>query len=168
MKAAIRDENPVIFLEHKFLYSFSGLVPEENYVIPLSKCDVKREGSDVTVVAVGYMVWHAMSAARQLESEGIDVEVVDVRTLSPLDEETIRESARKTGRVVTVAEACRSYGPTGEWALVAMEGSFEYLHAPIVRVTGRNSPVPFADTIENGVWPSTGDVVKAIRHVMAY
>lgn len=168
LKAAIRDDNPVIFLEHKFLYSFSGLVPEEDYVLPLSRCDVKREGNDVTVVAVGYMVWHAMSAARQLEGEGVDVEVVDVCTLSPLDEETIRESARKTGRVVVVAEACRSYGPTGEWALVAMEGAFEYLHAPIVRVTGRNSPIPFADTIENGVWPSTSDVIKAIRHVMAY
>jgi pyruvate dehydrogenase E1 component beta subunit len=168
LKAAIRDDNPVIFLEHKFLYSFNGLVPEDDYVLPLSRCDVKREGTDVTVVASGYMVWHAMIAARFLESEGVDVEVVDVCTVSPLDEETIQNSARKTGRVVLVAEACRSYGPTGEWAVVAMEGAFEYLHAPVMRVTGRNSPIPFADSIENGVWPGTENVVEAIRHVMTY
>ena len=112
LKAAIRDDNPVIFLEQKFLYSFRGLVPEEDYVIPLGKCEVKREGQDVTVIASGYMVWHAMLAAKILEKDGISVEVVDVRTINPLDGETIGKSARKTGRVVLVAEACRSYGPT--------------------------------------------------------
>jgi pyruvate dehydrogenase E1 component beta subunit len=168
LKAAIRDDNPVIFLEHKFLYSFRGPVPEKDYVLPLSRCDVKRAGIDVTVVASGYMVWHAMQAARNFEARGVDVEVVDVRTISPLDEKTIGDSARKTGRVVLVAEACRSYGPTGEWAMVAMEHAFEYLHAPIVRVTGRNSPVPFADSIENGVWPETTDVERAIAEVMKY
>lgn len=168
MKAAIRDDNPVIFLEHKFLYSFRGLVPEEDYVLPLSQCDVKREGTDVTVVASGYMVWHAMLAARMLAEEGISVEVVDVRTISPLDEDTIGKSVRKTGRSVVVAEACRSYGPTGEWGMVIMEQAFDYLKAPIVRVTGRNSPVPFADSIEDGQWPDTDDVVNAIRKVMAW
>jgi pyruvate dehydrogenase E1 component beta subunit len=168
MKAAIRDDNPVIFLEHKLLYSFKGLVPEGDYVVPLSKCDVKREGKDVSVIASGFMVWHAMMAARQLAEEGISVEVVDVRTVSPLDEETIGKSVLKTGRAVLVAEACRSYGPTGEWAMVVMEHAFDYLQAPIVRVTGRNSPIPFADSLENGVWPSTGDVVDAIRKVMKY
>ena len=166
MKAAIRDDNPVIFLEHKFLYSFRGLVPEEDYVLPLSKCDIKREGSDVTVVASGYMVWHAMMAARMLVDEGISVEVIDVRTISPLDEDTIGESVRKTGRAILVAEACRSYGPTGEWAMVVIEQAFDYLQAPIVRVTGRNSPVPFADSIENGQWPDTSDVISAIHTVM--
>ena len=166
LKAAIRDDNPVIFLEHKFLYSFRGLVPEGDYTLPLGKCDVKRVGSDVTVIASGAMVWHAMAAASMLEQEGVSVEVVDVRTISPLDEVSIGESARKTGRVVVVAEACRSYGPTGEWAMVAMEQAFDYLQAPIVRVTGRHSPIPFADSIEAGVWPDTDDVVKAIRKVM--
>ncbi|RPJ51651.1 MAG: tungsten formylmethanofuran dehydrogenase, partial [Chloroflexi bacterium] len=99
---------------------------------------------------------------------GVSVEVVDVRTVSPLDEETIGQSARKTGRVVVAAEACRSYGPTGEWGMVVMEQAFEYLKAPIVRVTGRFSPIPFADSIEKGVWPETEDVYKAIRQVMAY
>jgi pyruvate/2-oxoglutarate/acetoin dehydrogenase E1 component len=168
MKAAIRDDNPVIFLEHKFLYSFRGLVPVEDYVLPLSQCDVKREGTDVTVVASGYMVWHSMMAARMLAEEGISVEMVDVRTISPLDEETIGESVRKTGRAVVVAEACRSYGPTGEWGMVITEQAFDYLQAPVVRVTGRNSPVPFADTIEDGQWPDTNDVVDAIRKVMAW
>jgi pyruvate/2-oxoglutarate/acetoin dehydrogenase E1 component len=107
-----------------------------------------------------------MAAAKMLAEEGLRVEVVDVRTISPLDEETIGRSARKTGRVVVAAEACRSYGPTGEWAMVAMEQAFDYLQAPIVRVTGRNSPIPFADSIEKGVWPETEDMVRAIRQVM--
>ncbi len=166
LKAAIRDDNPVIFLEHKFLYSFRGFVPEGDYVLPIGKCDIKREGKDVTVVCSGSLVWYAMAAAKMLEPEGISVEVVDVRTVSPLDEETIGRSARKTGRIVVAAEACRSYGPTGEWGMVVMEHAFDYLQAPIVRVTGRNSPIPFADSIEKGVWPETEDVVQAIRRVM--
>lgn len=168
LKAAIRDDNPVIFLEHKYLYAFRGLVPDEEYVIPLGEADVKRKGSDVTVVASGYMVWHAMLAAEQVANEGIDVEVVDVRTVSPLDRETIGNSVKKTGRAVMVAEACRSYGPTGEWAISAMESAFDYLRGPIVRVTGRDTPVPFADSIEAGVWPDTADVADAIRNVMAW
>lgn len=168
MKAAIRDDNPVIFLEQKFLYAFRGLVPDEDYVVPLERCDIKRQGKDVTVIASGLMVWYAMLAARIVEPEGIDVEVVDVCTVSPLDRATIGSSARKTGRVVVVAEACRSYGPTGEWAITAMEEAFEYLRAPIVRVTGRDTPIPFADSIEKGVWPETDDVVDAIRSVMAW
>lgn len=167
MTAAIRDDNPVVFLEHKLLYSFRGQVPTGDYELPLSQCDIKRAGDDVTVVASGYMVWHAMLAARMLEAEGISVEVVDVRTISPLDENTIGASARKTGRVVVVAEACRSYGPANEWAMVAMERAYDRLKAPIVRVAGRDSPIPFANSLENGVWPGTEDVVAAIRRVVA-
>jgi len=166
LKAAIRDDNPVVFLEQKFLYSFRGLVPEEEHVLPLSRCDIKREGEDVTVVTSGYMVWHAMLAAQAVAEEGISVEVVDVRTISPLDEETIGESVCKTGRAVLVAEACRAYGPTGEWGMAIVEHAFDYLQAPIVRVTGRDTPIPFADSIEKGVWPDTDDVVGAIRQVM--
>ena len=99
---------PVIFLEHKFLYSFRGLVPDGDYVLPIGKCDVKRTGTDVTIVASGYMVWHAMLTAQILEREGVSVEVVDVQTISPLDRETIAASARKTGRVVLVAEAVQA------------------------------------------------------------
>jgi len=166
LKAAIRDDNPVIFLEHKLLYSFRGRVPDQDYVLPLGECDVKREGKDVTVVASGAMVWHAMLAANILAREGISVEVVDVRTISPLDENTIGRSVRKTGRVVLVAEPCRSYGPTGEWAMIVVEQAFDYLQAPIMRVTGRSSPIPFADSLEKGVWPETDDVIQAIRRVL--
>jgi pyruvate/2-oxoglutarate/acetoin dehydrogenase E1 component len=166
MKAAIRDDNPVVFLEHKLLYSFKGLVPDGDYVVPLSACDVKRAGTDVTVVASGYMVWHAALAARILEPEGISVEVVDVRTIAPLDEETIGESARKTGHVVVVAEACRGYGPANEWGMVAMERAWDRLRSPVLRVTGRHSPIPFADSLELGVWPDTAAVVQAIRKVL--
>ena len=166
LKAAIRDDNPVIFLEHKLLYSFRGRVPDQDYVLPLGECDVKHEGKDVTVVASGAMVWHAMLAANILAREGISVEVVDVRTISPLDENTIGRSVRKTGRVVLVAEPCRSYGPTGEWAMIVVEQAFDYLQAPIMRVTGRSSPIPFADSLEKGVWPETDDVIQAIRRVL--
>jgi pyruvate/2-oxoglutarate/acetoin dehydrogenase E1 component len=166
LKAAIRDDNPVVFLEHKFLYAFRGLVPQGDYVLPLGKAEVKRVGTDATVICSGALVWQAMAAARLLEAEGISIEVVDVRTISPLDEETIGRSARKTGRVVVAAEACRSYGPTGEWGMVVMEQAFDYLQAPIVRVTGRNSPIPFADSLEKGVWPEVEDVVAAIRQVL--
>ena len=168
LKAAIRDDNPVIFLEHKFLYSFRGQVPEGDYTLPIGKCEVKRQGQDVTVVASGAMVWHAMLAAKILAEQGIRVEVIDVRTISPLDRQTIGVSVRKTGRVVLVAEACRSYGPTGEWGMSVIEEAFDYLQAPIVRVTGRDTPIPFADSIEKGVWPETEDVVQAIQKVMAY
>lgn len=167
MKAAIRDDNPVVFLEHKALYAFKGLVPEDDYALPLSRCDVKRVGTDVTVVASGYMVWHAMVASQVLEAEGVSVEVVDVRTVSPLDHESIGASARKTGRAVVVAEACRSYGPANEWGMVVMEQAWDRLKAPIVRLAGRDSPIPFANSIENGAWPSTQDILKAIRTVMA-
>ena len=166
LKSAIRDDNPVIFLEQKFLYSFRGLVPDGDYVLPLGQCDIKRPGRDVTVVCSGLLVWYAMAAARALEAEGIDVEVLDVRTISPLDEETIGRSARKTGRVVVAAEAVRSYGPTGEWTAVVIEQAFDFLKAPIVRVTGRNTPIPFADAIEKGCWPDAEDVASAVRAVI--
>lgn len=167
LKAAVRDDNPVIFLEQKFLYSFRGAVPLDDYVLRLGECDVKRVGDDVTVVASGYMVWHAMHAAEILAREGISTEVVDVRTVSPLDTKTIGASVRKTGRAVLVAEACRSYGPTGEWGMVVMEEAFDYLQAPIIRLGGRDSPVPFADSIEKGFWPEAHDIIGAIRRVLA-
>jgi pyruvate/2-oxoglutarate/acetoin dehydrogenase E1 component len=168
IRAAIRDDNPVIFLEHKLLYSFRGRVPDEEYVVPIGRCDVKRAGSDVTVIADGAMVWHAMQAASLLAEEGLQVEVIDVQTLAPLDEETLGASASKTGRVVLVAEACRSYGPTGEWGMVVMERAFDFLKGPIVRVVGRHSPIPFANSLEKGVWPETEDVLQAIRTVAEY
>lgn len=166
LKAAIRDDNPIIFLEHKRLYSFRGFVPNSDYTLPISKCDIKKVGKDVSVIASGYMVWLAMEAAKVLMGDGIDVEVVDVRTISPLDEETICDSIRKTGRAVLVSEANRSYGPTGEWGMVIMEQAFVYLKAPMIRVVGRDSPIPYADNLEKNQWPTTKDVINAIRKVM--
>ena len=168
IKAAIHDPNPVIFLEHKFLYSFRGLVPKENYEIPIGKCDVKRHGSDVTIIADGAMVWHAMAAAEILTGENVNTEVIDVQTISPLDEETIGQSVKKTGRAVVVAEACRSYGPANEWGMVAMEKAFDYLQAPVQRVTGRHTPIPFANSLEKGVWPEIKDILNAVHSVMEY
>ena len=168
MKAAIRDDNPVIFLEQKALYAFKGLVPDEDYVVPLSRCDVKRTGTDVTVVASGYMVWHAMVAAEILAPEGISVEVVDVCTVAPLDEETIGASARKTGRAVVVAEACRDYGPANEWGMVVIERAWDQLKAPVVRVTGLHTPIPLANSIEASVWPKSDSIITAIRQVIGY
>ena len=168
IRAAIRDENPVIFLEHKVLYSLRGRVPDEEYVLPIGKCDVKRVGADVTVIADGSMVWHAMQAAQTVLPRGIEVEVVDVQTIAPLDEETIGRSAEKTGRVVLVAEACRSYGPTAEWGMVVMERAFDFLKGPIVRVTGRHSPIPFANSLEEGVWPGTEEIVEAVLAAAEY
>lgn len=168
IKSAIRDQNPIVFLEHKFLYSFRGLIPEQDYLIPIGKCDRKREGKDVTVIADGSMVWHAMQAALLLQEEGIDTEVIDVQTIAPLDEKTMADSVKKTGRVVLVSEACRLYGPTGEWGMVVVEQVFDYLQAPIKRVTGRHSPIPFASSIEKGVWPETNDILDAIHYVCRY
>lgn len=168
LKAAIRDDNPVVFLEHKHLYSFRGRVPREDYILPLGKCDVKRTGDDVTIVASGYMVWHAMMAAEILEARGMSVEVIDVRSIAPFDRETIGASVRKTGRAILVAEAPSSYGPTGEWAMVVVEEAFDYLEAPIVRIGGRDTPIPFANSLEEGVWPSVQDVVTAAQAAMDY
>lgn len=167
MKAAIRDDNPVVFLEHKALYPMKGLVPEGEYLVPIGQCDVKRLGEHVSVIASGYMVWHAMHAAQVLESEGISLEVVDVRTIAPLDEETITRSARKTGRVIVVAEDCRAYGSANEWAMVVVEHAWDRLEAPIVRLAGRDSPVPFANSLEAGVWPDATSIVRAARDIVA-
>jgi pyruvate/2-oxoglutarate/acetoin dehydrogenase E1 component len=165
LAAAIRDDNPVVFLEHKALYGVTGSVPDEPYTLPLGRCDVKRAGADVTVVASGLMVRHALAAADRLAPEGVDVEVVDVRTIAPLDAETIGASVRKTGRLVVVAEACRGYGPANEWAMVAIEQAWSSLRSPIVRLAGRDTPVPFANSLEAGVWPSPDDIVAAVRDV---
>jgi pyruvate/2-oxoglutarate/acetoin dehydrogenase E1 component len=168
IRAAIRDENPVIFFEHKMLYSLRGRVPDAEYILPIGRCDVKRSGTDVTVIADGSMVWHGMQAAEAVLPQGIDVEVVDVQTLAPLDEAGLGASARKTGRVVLVAEACRSYGPAAEWGMVVMEQAFDFLEGPLVRVVGRHSPIPFADSLERGVWPETQDIIRAILSVADY
>lgn len=165
--SAIRDDNPVIFLEHKMLYlSERGPVPEESYAIPLGKAAVKREGTDVSVVATQVMVGRALSAAQVLEREGISVEVIDPRTIRPLDEETILASVRKTGRLVVAHEACKTGGFGGEIAAVVAEKAFEYLRAPIARVAAFDTPMPFNDKLEAAVIPSRDSIVNAVRALL--
>ncbi|WP_165350882.1 alpha-ketoacid dehydrogenase subunit beta, partial [Ectobacillus funiculus] len=143
LKAAMDDDNPVIFYEHKLLYKTEGEVPEEQYSIPLGKADIKRKGKDVTIVATAIMVHKALEAAAELEKEGIDVEIVDPRTLVPLDEETIIESVKKTGRLIVVHEAVKRGGFGGEIAsMIAESEAFDYLDAPIKRLGGLAVPIP--------------------------
>ncbi len=164
--SSIRDDNPVVFLEHKLLYGLEGEVPEGDYTVPLGKADVKREGSDVTVVATARMVHLALSAAEKLAGEGIGVEVVDPRTLSPLDEDTILESVRKTHRLVIVHEEVKFAGSGAEIAALVAEKAFDYLDAPILRVAAPFTPVPFSPPLEAEFIPSEEKIIAAIRSVV--
>jgi 2-oxoisovalerate dehydrogenase E1 component len=165
--SAIRDDNPVIFLESKMLYlEHPGPVPEEIYAIPLGKADVKRQGTDVTVVATSAMVPRALSAALLLERQSISVEVIDPRTILPLDEETILASVRKTNRLLIVHEACERGGFGAEVAAMVMSKAFDYLDAPIQRVGAPFTPMPFADELERFVIPSTERIVEAVRALL--
>lgn len=162
--ASIRDNNPVLFIESKLLYKTKGAVPEEPYTIPLGKADVKRKGKDLTIVATAIMVKRSLDAAEKLAEEGIDVEVVDPRTLKPLDEETIIESVIKTGRVLIVHEACKTGGYGGELAAVIAESrAFDYLDAPIIRLAGRDMPIPYNRTLEYHTVPQVEDIIEAAR-----
>lgn len=166
--ASIRDPNPVIFVEHKLLYRTRGDVPEEPYEIPLGQADVKRAGTDVTVVATSGMVPRAMAAAERLAGEGVSVEVVDPRTLRPLDTETILRSVRKTGRVVIVYEAVKTLGIGAEIAArIAESDALYHLQAPVVRVGGAECPIPYNRGLERAAVPQEEDVVRAVREVLA-
>ncbi|MXX21624.1 MAG: dehydrogenase [Rhodospirillales bacterium] len=165
--AAIRDDNPVIFLEQKLLYvGATGPVPEELYAIPLGKADIKREGTDVTVVATSAMVPRALSAATVLERDGISVEVVDPRTLQPLDEETILASVRKTNRLLVVHEACVRGGFGAEVAAMVGTKAFDHLDAPVARLGAPHTPMPYNDRLELEVIPSQERIVEAVRALL--
>lgn len=168
IKASIRDNDPVVYLEHKLLYGLSGFVPEEEYIIPFGKADIKREGSDATVVATQLAVHKALSAADKLEKEGINVEVVDPRTLIPLDKGTIAKSAKKTGRVVIVHEACKTGGAGAEIMAVVVEEAFSYLDAPIKRLGAPFTPVPFSPPLEDFWLSFSGEnaIIKAVKDVV--
>ncbi len=169
LKAAMDDDNPVIFYEHKLLYKTEGEVPEEQYSIPLGKADIKRKGKDVTIVATAIMVHKALEAAAELEKEGIDVEIVDPRTLVPLDEETIVESVKKTGRLIVVHEAVKRGGFGGEIAsMIAESEAFDYLDAPIKRLGGLAVPIPYNPTLEKAVIPQVPDIIEAVRETVRF
>ncbi|WLP61481.1 alpha-ketoacid dehydrogenase subunit beta [Bacillus pumilus] len=166
LKAAMDDDNPVIFYEHKLLYKTIGEVPEEPYSIPLGKADVKRSGKDVTIVATAIMVHKALEAAKELEADGIDVEIIDPRTLVPLDEETIIESVKKTGKCIVVHEAVKRGGYGGEIAsMIAESEAFDYLDAPIKRLGGLAVPIPYNPTLEKAVIPQVPDIIEAAKEL---
>ena len=166
LKSAIRDPNPVAFFEHKVLYKVSGPVPEEEYTIPLGKADIKREGTDVCVIALSFMVTKALAAAETLEKEGISAMVLDPRTLVPLDKAGIAEAVRKTNRVVIVEEGCKTGGVGAEISAVINEEAFDYLDAPIARVAAHDAPIPFSKPLEDYILPNEEKIVDAVRKVM--
>jgi pyruvate/2-oxoglutarate/acetoin dehydrogenase E1 component len=167
LTASIRDPNPVVFVEHKLLYKMKGEVPDGEYVVPLGVADIKRPGRDVTVVATQIMVPRALAAAEKLAAEGIEVEVVDPRTLSPLDLPTIEASVARTGRLVVVHEAVKTGGIGAEIAAsIAGSAAFDYLEAPIVRLAGLPVPIPYNKDLERCAVPQEEDIVTAVRSVV--
>ncbi|MFT7580980.1 MAG: pyruvate dehydrogenase E1 component beta subunit [Myxococcota bacterium] len=167
LKASIRDPDPVIFLESELMYNMKGEVSDvEDYVLPLGKCDIKRPGKDVTVISFSKGIYAALGAAEALAKEGIDVEVVDLMTLRPLDMETIRKSVKKTHRVVTVEEGWPYGGIGAELTYRIQHSCFDWLDAPVTRVTGLDVPMPYAENLEELVLPAPRDVVSAINAVM--
>ncbi|MCD4718396.1 MAG: alpha-ketoacid dehydrogenase subunit beta [Desulfobacula sp.] len=164
---AIRDDNPVVFLEHKMLYAIEGEVPEGDYTISFGQADIKREGKDVTVVATANMVHTALGAAEKLAADGISIEVVDPRTLYPLDGETIIASVKKTHRLVILHEEVKFAGSGAEIAAQVAEEGFDYLDAPILRVAAPFCPVPFSPPLEKAYIPSEQQLIDAVKKVMA-
>jgi pyruvate/2-oxoglutarate/acetoin dehydrogenase E1 component len=169
IKAAIRDDNPVLYFEHKFLYRrIKDEVPEGDYTVPIGKARMAREGTDLTVITYGAMVWTALEAAELLAKEGVSVEVVDLRSLLPYDEQAVLASVRKTNKVLLLHEDTRTGGMAGELAALIAEKAFEDLDGPIVRVTAPDTPVPFSPPLEEYFLPNAAKVVEAARKLAAY
>ena len=168
LKSAIRDDNPVISFESSRLFSFEGEVPEEDYTVPIGKADIKREGSDVTIVAIAWLVHEALAAAEELAKEGISVEIVDPRTLVPMDAETIRASVQKTGRLIVADEAGPTASAAAEISALATEdaATFASLKAPVLRVCALEAPIPYAPVLENTVFPDRTKIIAAVRQVV--
>jgi pyruvate dehydrogenase E1 component beta subunit len=163
LKSAIRDDDPVVFIEHKLLYMTDGDVPDEEYVIPLGQADVRRPGSDVTLVAWSHMVVKSLQAAEELAAEGISVELIDLRTLVPMDVPCVLDSVRRTGRLVIAQEAVKRGGVGSDVAAMVAEQAFDALRGPIVRVAGRNTTIPFNLGLEKAAVPQVADIVAAVR-----
>jgi pyruvate/2-oxoglutarate/acetoin dehydrogenase E1 component len=166
LKAAIRDDNPVIVVDSLNLWSSKGMVPGGDYVTPIGKADIKRLGTDATVVTVGSMVHRALDAAERLAADGIDLEVVDLRTISPLDRDTVLESVAKTHRLVIAHDAVKPFGFGAEIAAIVAEEALDQLDAPIKRVTSPFAPVPFSPSLEQAYYPQAATIEAAVRAVM--
>ncbi|MGH9727607.1 MAG: alpha-ketoacid dehydrogenase subunit beta [Candidatus Acidiferrales bacterium] len=169
LKSAIRDNNPVLFFEHKFLYRrIKEELPAGDYTVPIGKAIVRREGRDLTIVTYAAMMHTSLEAAETLAKEGIETEVVDLRTLLPLDKETILQSVKKTNKLLIVHEDTRTGGIAGEIAAVACEGAFDDLDGPILRVTAKDTPVPFSPPLEERFLPNVNDVISTARELARY
>ena len=166
IKSAIRDDDPVMFFQHKRLFARTGPVPEEDYLIPLGKGNIKREGKDITIITYSRMTHLSLEAAGQLAKEGIDVEVIDLRTLKPLDFDMIAESVKKTLHVLIVHEACVTGGFGAEIAARIGEELFDYLDAPVRREGAKDTPIPVSPVLENFVLPQTEDIVEGVKRVL--
>jgi 2-oxoisovalerate dehydrogenase E1 component beta subunit len=169
LKAAIRDPNPVIYFEHKFLYRrLKAVLPEEDYIVPIGKAEVRKTGADISVITYGAMVHLALEAAASLEKEGIDLEVIDLRTLIPLDKDAVFESIRKTSKAIVLHEDTKTGGIGAEIAALLAEECFDSLDGPILRVTAPDTPVPFSTPLEEFFLPKVSDLVGAARKLAAY
>ena len=168
MIEAIRNDNPVVFVEHKKLYVEKGDVPEEGYAIPFGQAEIKREGSDLTIVATHALVARSLNAAEEAAQEGIDVEIVDPRTLVPLDRAAILESVKKTGRLLVADEGHKTCGVAAEVSAMVAEEAIYYLKAPVARVCSPDTPVPFSPPLEQAYIPDVKDLVPAIKRLMEY
>ncbi|TIT34622.1 MAG: alpha-ketoacid dehydrogenase subunit beta [Mesorhizobium sp.] len=165
--AAVADPDPVMIFEHKLLYKMKGLVPEGYYTVPIGKADIRREGRDLTIVATSIMVQKALDAAATLEAEGIDVEVVDLRTIRPMDKQTVIDSVKKTSRLMCVYEAVKTLGIGAEVsAMIAESEAFDYLDAPIVRLGGAETPIPYNPELEKATVPQVPDIIIAARDLV--
>jgi 2-oxoisovalerate dehydrogenase E1 component beta subunit len=171
IKAAIRDEDPVIFFEHKLLYRNPKIkqdVPADDYIVPIGKAAIRREGRDLSIITYGAMVYTALDAAAGLQQEGIDVEVLDLRSLLPFDRDAVLETVKKTNKVILLHEATRTGGMAGELTAVINEEAFDHLDGPVLRVTAIDTPVPYAPSLEEFFLPQVDDVMKAARTLAAY
>ena len=165
--AAVADPDPVMIFEHKLLYKMKGPVPEGYYTVPIGKADIRREGRDLTIVATSIMVHKALDAAAALEAEGIDIEVVDLRTIRPMDKQTVIDSVKKTSRLMCVYEAVKTLGIGAEVsAMIAESEAFDYLDAPIVRLGGAETPIPYNPELEKAVVPQVPDIITAARDLV--
>ena len=166
LKASIRDDNPTIFIEHKLLYMTKGEVPENDYIVPLGQADVKRSGDDITLITYSYMTLKCLEAAEVLAYEGINIEVVDLRTLTPLDKETILESVEKTGRAIVVHEAVKRGGVGGDIASMIMEEAYDDLDGPVKRICGKNTTIPYNLELEKACVPSVEEIIEGILEMV--
>jgi 2-oxoisovalerate dehydrogenase E1 component beta subunit len=169
IKSAIRDNDPVIFLEHKGLYRrIKEELPEGDYTVPLGKARIHREGTDLTIVTYGSMVWVAEEAANRLAEEGLSIEIIDLRTLLPLDEQAVLDSVKKTARVIVLHEDTLTGGVGGELSARITEKAFDYLDGPVLRIAAPDTPVPFSPPLEEAFLPNADKVVEKARWLAAY